>query len=79
MTIKSSEQHRPGNSRDAEVDLSSLAEESLGGVQGAAPGEERETSSPTAKLGIPADEPAPDAGEIEWAGQVARKPPSPQR
>lgn len=79
MTIKASDQHRRRNSQDGEAELSSLAEESLGGVQGTSPDEESESSSPVAKFGVPADEPAPDAGEIEWAGPVVRKPPSPER
>ena len=29
------------------------------------------------KIGSPKDEPAPDAGEIKWAGGPIRKPPDP--
>ncbi|MDF2640413.1 MAG: hypothetical protein K0R64_3397 [Novosphingobium lindaniclasticum] len=61
------------------ADLESVTEESLGGVQGAEPGEDSGINAQVAKPGAPADQPAPDAGEIEWAGQVIRKPPSPQR
>jgi len=50
----------------------------VGGVQGSPPVEGEETIAADApKIGSPKDEPAPDAGEIEWAGGLIRKPPHP--
>jgi hypothetical protein len=53
--------------------------EDIGGVQGEAPDEDDEASGARAAAhpGAPADAPAPDAGEIEWAGQLVKKPPTP--
>jgi hypothetical protein len=55
----------------------------VGGVQGtpaaeddAAPGADR-AAGQAAEPGGPQARPAPDAGEIEWAGQLVKKPPSP--
>ncbi|MET1755341.1 hypothetical protein ABVV53_07700 [Novosphingobium sp. RD2P27] len=54
--------------------------EDVGGVQGTAPDAGSESDASTALgPGAPDDEPAPDAGEIEWAGQVVKKPPTPER
>lgn len=54
--------------------------EDVGGVQGTAPDADSEGDEAAAlSPGAPADEPAPDAGEIEWAGQVVKKPPTPGR
>ena len=54
--------------------------EDIGGVQGTAP-DESDTDDGTASAamnpGGPAERPAPDSGEIEWAGQVVKKPPHP--
>lgn len=53
-------------------------EADIGGVQGAEPSESQD--EPDADISIndqPRDQPAPDAGEIEWAGQVVKKPPAP--
>jgi hypothetical protein len=52
----------------------------VGGVQGTA---EEETSAnadgATPNItGVTQDQPAPDAGEIEWAGGLLKKPPAPQ-
>lgn len=63
---------------DAEP-LSEQVTEDLGGVQGSAPDEDGAESAPDLPPGEPSDEPAPDAGEIEWAGQVVKKPPTPER
>ncbi len=53
-------------------------DEDIAGVQGAPSGEEADPeATPPQVLGEPPDKPAPDAGEIEWAGQVVKKPPSP--
>lgn len=52
----------------------------IGGVQGTPPEESDEddgTLSAAMNPGTPEDRPAPDAGEIEWAGQVVKKPPHP--
>ena len=55
----------------------------VGGVQGtpaaeddAAPDADR-AAGQAAEPGGPEARPAPDAGEIEWAGQLVKKPPSP--
>lgn len=80
MTTKRSEQEDgQDNSPAADVDLTSATEESLGGVQGTEPELDSGKNTQVAKPGIPVDQPAPDSGEIEWAGQVVKKPPSPQR
>lgn len=55
----------------------------VGGVQGTPAGEDDaapdadQATGPTAEPGGPQARPAPDAGEIEWAGQLVKKPPSP--
>lgn len=51
----------------------------VGGAQGSAPEEEGEqTDASPMETGSPPDRPVPDAGEIEWAGQVVKKPPTAQ-
>lgn len=61
------------------ADLDEQVTEDLGGVQGSPP-EENEADAPSSagKPGGPPDQPTPDAGEIEWAGQVVKKPPTPE-
>ena len=55
----------------------------VGGVQGTPPAEDDaapdadRAAGQAAEPGGPEAHPAPDAGEIEWAGQLVRKPPSP--
>lgn len=53
--------------------------EDIGGVQGA--DEQDAPQDATAGINVPPpqtpDAPAPDAGEIEWAGGTIRKPPAP--
>jgi len=62
---------------DQEGGLPERVSEDLGGVQGAAPPEDDGTDTAASPdKGAPRDEPAPDAGEIEWAGQVVKKPPA---
>ena len=52
--------------------------EDVGGVQGSDPDEDdAEPAAAATSTGSPPDQPAPDAGEIEWAGQVVKKPPTP--
>ena len=60
-----------------DTELPSQVTEDIGGVQGEAPDEDDASASPEAEPGLPSDAPAPDAGEIEWAGQVVKKPPTP--
>lgn len=52
--------------------------EELGGVQGSSPNEETGllTSEPEIPSGEATEMPAPDAGEIEWAGGLIKKPPA---
>ncbi|MBB4858706.1 hypothetical protein HNO88_002032 [Novosphingobium chloroacetimidivorans] len=59
-------------------DLPEHVSDDLGGVQGEGP-DERSEDSIVARppVGEPTSEPVPDAGEIEWAGQVVKKPPTP--
>ncbi len=57
--------------------LPSQVTEDIGGVQGEAPDEDDASAPSEAEPGSPSDELAPDAGEIEWAGQVVKKPPTP--
>ena len=63
----------------ADEDNDDIIVEDVGGVQGS----EEEPSGPTDAGAAPdlaeepADSPAPDAGEIEWAGALVKKPPSP--
>ncbi|MEW9856075.1 hypothetical protein [Novosphingobium sp. M1R2S20] len=79
-----------GNEKDAAAQSSSSSAaaqqtteqvtEDLGGVQGTAPAsDESESASGALGPGAPSSEPVPDAGEIEWAGQVVKKPPTPER
>lgn len=52
--------------------------ENLGGVQGSAPGEASPASSaPPGPIREVPEQPATDAGEIEWAGALVKKPPAP--
>jgi hypothetical protein len=50
----------------------------IGGVQGTS-ADPLSTQRPSIQSAgrEPAEQNAPDAGEIEWAGQVVKKPPSP--
>jgi hypothetical protein len=60
-------------------DLPEQVNDDVGGVQGTGPDElsDDEAGDGAAATGSPADEPAPDAGEIEWAGELVKKPPTP--
>ena len=50
----------------------------IGGVQGTDDTEEQEVQpAQSARIGSVPDEPAPDGAEIEWAGGVVKKPPTP--
>lgn len=57
--------------------------EDIAGWQGVGPeddedaGEAEPSGDASGRKGAPADRPAPDSGEIEWAGQVVKKPPHP--
>jgi hypothetical protein len=69
----------PQTNGKAGSDLGGQVTDDVGGVQGTAPDEDQADAAPaTTSTGSPSDEPAPDAGEIEWAGQVVKKPPTPQ-
>lgn len=59
-------------------DLTRDVDESVAGIQGTPPRDQSgdEPAAPKT-IGGPPDKPAPDSGEIEWAGQVVKKPPSP--
>jgi len=59
--------------------LEAQVTDDLGGVQGSSPDEDSDQIplASNSASGSPAEEPAPDAGEIEWAGQLLKKPPSP--
>lgn len=56
-------------------DMEERTDDDIAGVQGSegAPDEETGPGTP----GETPDAPAPDAGEIEWAGGAIRKPPAP--
>lgn len=60
------------------ADLDQCVTEEIGGVQGgedgAGPGEQVTQTAPT---GTVPDQPVPDGAEIEWAGGVVKKPPTP--
>jgi hypothetical protein len=59
--------------------VSDLVEAQVGGVQGASD-DEADTASPAQDATKPEttpDAPAPDSAEIEWAGSLVKKPPSP--
>lgn len=59
-------------------DLPQQVNDDIAGVQGAAPNEDSTTPVQGAQPGQgQAKQPAPDAGEVEWAGQVVKKPPHP--
>lgn len=58
-------------------DLPEQVNEDIGGVQGSDPDDDAQEPNPSIARGTTPDEPAPDAGEIEWAGQVVKKPPTP--
>lgn len=63
-----------------ETPLEEQVDQDVGGVQGSPEpdaDEEEAPASAAVKPGSPPDQPAPDAGEIEWAGQVIKKPPHP--
>ena len=69
---------RPNDATQDEADAPATAD--IGGVQGTAPEEGDDddgTESAAMSPGGPEDRPAPDSGEIEWAGQVVKKPPHP--
>lgn len=72
---------QPGGG-DQDGGLPERVTDDLGGVQGAAPAQgdpdAQATASPALEPGAPDDAPAPDAGEIEWAGQLVKKPPAPE-
>ena len=54
--------------------------EDVGGVQGSEPGDgDLKPDNPTPEIAADApEEPVADAGEIEWAGTLVKRPPSPQ-
>ncbi|SFR97063.1 hypothetical protein [Sphingomonas jatrophae] len=58
-----------------------IVEEDIGGVQGSEDGDESDQAADqvaqSAAPGTVPDEPAPDGAEIEWAGAVVKKPPTP--
>ena len=62
-------------------DLPEQVDADIGGVQGTDPDQGSDDEAPEAAVGAtpgaPADAPAADAGEIEWAGQLVKKPPAP--
>lgn len=59
-------------------ELEEQVTDDVGGVQGSAPGEDEPSSKVQGvSTGSPDDQAAPDAGEIEWAGQLVKKPPTP--
>jgi hypothetical protein len=61
------------------ADLDEQVTDDVGGVQGTSPDEDdADQASSAVTPGSPPDEPAPDAGEIEWAGQLVKKPPTPE-
>lgn len=72
---------RPTPPQDDGVDLSEQVNADVGGVQGTGPDElsddDEADGAAAITPGAPADAPAPDAGEIEWAGQLVKKPPTP--
>lgn len=75
-------QHEPdGRDEDKPGALPEQVNEDLGGVQGEGPGDDGDDAlagtQSGSRPGAPDDAPAPDAGEIEWAGQVVKKPPTP--
>jgi len=58
-------------------------DDQIGGVQGAEDEDldgdnEADRPAQTATPGTRPDEPAPDGAEIEWAGGLIKKPPSPK-
>ncbi len=70
---------RPSNDPTLE-EVDAPATEDIGGVQGSPEEEDGESSADVSAAmspGGPKDRPAPDSGEIEWAGQVVKKPPHP--
>lgn len=71
----------PTPSEDDAGDLPEQVNDDIGGVQGTGSDEssDDDATDDTAATtpGAPADAPAPDAGEIEWAGQLVKKPPTP--
>ncbi len=74
-----SQANEPRPSNDAPLnEVDAPATEDIGGVQGTAP-EDSVDSDGGAPMspGGPADRETPDAGEIEWAEQVIKKPPHP--
>jgi hypothetical protein len=62
---------------DSQQDLPEQIGEDIGGVQGTDPDEAANDESVAVQPGSTPDAPAPDAGEIEWAGQLVKKPPTP--
>jgi hypothetical protein len=73
------DEHKPASADDGQADdLAGQVNEDIGGVQGTGPDEESPDATPSITPGTTPNEPAPDAGEIEWAGQVVKKPPTPE-
>ena len=72
----------PAHAPENEVPENEVTQD-VGGVQGTPAGEDDaapdadQATGQAAEPGGPQARPAPDAGEIEWAGQLVRKPPSP--
>jgi len=60
------------------TELASHVTQDIGGVQGEAPDENEADTAPATETGSAPDEPATDSGEIEWAGQLLKKPPTPE-
>jgi hypothetical protein len=75
-------QDTPSPAPDKDENLPEKVTEDVGGWQGVAPDEDdAETGAQGVEAvtpGSPPDQPAPDSGEIEWAGQVVKKPPTPE-
>ena len=66
--------HDPASSSGFPGDVT----EDIGGVQGSGPSEQASSDAAGKRRpGAPPDDPAPDAGEIEWAGGFIKKAPSP--
>jgi hypothetical protein len=57
--------------------LSREVAEDIGGVQGTPPDQSAKRRPADPSTGKPAEQPAPDAGEIEWAGGLIKKAPDP--
>ena len=59
-------------------DLAAKLTDQIGGVQGGDEDDAGERVAQTTSPGSVPDQPAPDGAEIEWAGGLVKKPPTPQ-